>query len=271
MRREIFNRTFVIVCALLLAACLPALAQARPQGATLSGRVTDPQGAGLPGASVTLHERARTQVRLSTVTDASGAYRFERLAPGEYIVEAEAPGFASAAAQAVNVSRDSRAALDLRLEVAGVSTEVVVTAADAPQTVDEVSKAVTTVTAREMEERDEATIADALRTVAGLRVQQLGGPGSLVSIKTRGLRNQDTSLLIDGQRFRDPLGSSGRRRRALHVSFHRQALGLPTRRPRAFSFGVAPFRRTPPPGTLSTADPLFRRARPPPRPPREVF
>ena len=203
MRREILNRTFVIVCTLLLAACLPALAQAQ-QGATLSGRVTDPQGAALPGATVTLHERARTRGRLSTVTDAAGAYRFERLAPGEYLVEVDARGFAAGVAQAVNVARDSAATLDVRLEVAGVAAEVVVTASDTPQTVDEVSKAVTTVSRREIEERDEATIADALTTVPGLRVQQLGGPGSLVSIKTRGLRNQDTSVLIDGLRFRDP-------------------------------------------------------------------
>ena len=73
MRREIFKRTSVVVCALLLAACLPALARAQQQGATLSGRVTDPQGAGLPGASVTLHERARTQVRLSAATDSSAS------------------------------------------------------------------------------------------------------------------------------------------------------------------------------------------------------
>ena len=206
MRREILNRTYVIVCALLLAACLPALArgQQQQQGATLSGRVTDPQGAGLAGAAVTLHERARTQVRLSTVTDAAGAYRFERLAPGEYLLEVEARGFASGAAQAVAVARDSSATLDVRLEVAGVAAKVVVTASDTPQTVDEVSKAVTTVTSRQVEERDEATIADALATVPGLRVQQLGGPGSLVSIKTRGLRNQDTSVLIDGLRLRDP-------------------------------------------------------------------
>ena len=144
MRREILNRTYVIVCALLLAACLPALArgQQQQQGATLSGRVTDPQGAGLAGAAVTLHERARTQVRLSTVTDAAGAYRFERLAPGEYLLEVEAHGFASGAAQAVAVARDSSATLDVRLEVAGVAAEVVVTASDTPQTVDEVSKAI---------------------------------------------------------------------------------------------------------------------------------
>src|SRR4051812_40983344 len=204
MRREILNRTFVIVCALLLAACLPALALGQQQGGLLSGRVTDPQGAALPGANVTLYERARTQVRLSTVTDASGAYRFERLAPGEYLVEVEARGFAPKAAQAVTLAREASSTLDVRLEVSGVAAEVVVTASDTPQTADEVSKAVTSVTRREIEERDEATLTDALTTVPGLRVQQLGGPGSLVSIKTRGLRNQDTSVLIDGLRFRDP-------------------------------------------------------------------
>ncbi|HEX8337276.1 MAG TPA: carboxypeptidase-like regulatory domain-containing protein, partial [Pyrinomonadaceae bacterium] len=116
MRREILNRTFVVVCALLLLGLAAPAARAQQQhhhqGATLSGRVTDPQGAGLTGAAVTLHERARTQVRLSAVTDAAGAYRFERLAPGEYIVEAEARGFAPGAAQAVTVGRGASATLD---------------------------------------------------------------------------------------------------------------------------------------------------------------
>ncbi|MCA1620220.1 MAG: TonB-dependent receptor [Acidobacteria bacterium] len=210
MRRETFIRTTVVACALLLTTVYaPAHASAQGQGATLSGRVTDPRGDSVARATVTLRERARTQVRLSTRADGAGAYRFERLAPGEYIVEAEAPGFAHVAAQVVSVARAARATLDVRLEVAGVSTEVVVTAADAPQTADEVSKAVTAVTAREIDERDEATVAEALRTVPGLRVQQLGGPGSFVSVKTRGLRNQDTSVLIDGQRFRDPATPQG--------------------------------------------------------------
>ena len=208
MRRESFIRTTLYACALALA-CF-ATAHAQDHGATLSGRVTDPQGAALPRANVTLYARGRTQLRLSTTTDQGGAYRFERLAPGAYLVEAEAEGFASSAAREVTVSRGGgQATLDVRLEVAGVSTEVVVTAADAPQTVDEVSKAVTVVGRRELEDRDEATIAGALRTVPGLRVQQLGGPGALTSIKTRGLRSQDTSLLIDGLRFRDPAAAQG--------------------------------------------------------------
>jgi vitamin B12 transporter len=86
---------------------------------------------------------------------------------------------------------------------------VVVTASDTPQSVDEVSKAVTVVGRQEIDERDESAIAESLRTVPGLRVQQLGGPGSFTSIKTRGLRNEDTAVLIDGLRFRDAAAPQG--------------------------------------------------------------
>jgi vitamin B12 transporter len=211
MRRETFIRTFMLACALLLTAthARRAAAQTQQQGASIAGRVTDARGASVAGAAVTLYARGRTQMRLSTATDAAGSYTFERLAPGEYIVEAEAEGFAPSAALTVTVARDGRASLDVRLEVAGVSTQVVVVAADSPQTVDEVSKATAVVGRREIEERDEPTVAEALRTVPGLRVQQLGGPGSLTSIKTRGLRSQDTSVLIDGLRFRDPAAAQG--------------------------------------------------------------
>ncbi|HEX8180108.1 MAG TPA: TonB-dependent receptor [Pyrinomonadaceae bacterium] len=181
---------------------------AQTDGATLAGRVVDPQGAAVPGAIVTIYART-APLRLNTTTDASGAYRFERLAPGDYLVEADARNFAPATAHAVTLARGSAATLDLPLEVAGVRAEVVVTAADAPQTVDEVSKAISIVTVRELEARDEYSIPEALRTVPGLRVQQLGGPGSFTTIKTRGLRNQDTAVLVDGLRFRDPSAERG--------------------------------------------------------------
>ncbi|HEX8070133.1 MAG TPA: TonB-dependent receptor [Pyrinomonadaceae bacterium] len=197
-----------ITLSLALVICCAGFARAQAGAASLGGRVTDPQGAGVGGAVVTLYARA-ARLRLTTITDASGAYRFEKLAPGEYLVEADARGFAPAPARAVTLARDAAAALDLPLEVAAVRAEVVVTAADSPQTIDEVSKATSVVTRRDMDERDEATIPEALRVVPGLRVQQLGGPGALTTIKTRGLRNQDTAVLFDGLRFRDPAGERG--------------------------------------------------------------
>ncbi|HEV2881459.1 MAG TPA: TonB-dependent receptor [Pyrinomonadaceae bacterium] len=200
-------------CALVALCAQTLFAQATPTATTTTaaivGRVTDAQGASLAGAIVTLYARAPQLQRLTAVSDAGGAYRFERLAAGEYLIEADASGFAPAVAQKVNVERGQTTMLDLALEVAGVRAEVVVTAADTPQPVDEVSKAITTVGARELDERDEYSIPEALRVVPGLRVQQLGGPGALLSIKMRGLRNQDTAITIDGLRFRDPSSPQG--------------------------------------------------------------
>jgi iron complex outermembrane receptor protein len=202
-------RKFLIACALVALCALVSFAQTTTAAAVISGRVADAQGAGVAGAIVTLYARAPQSLRLTAVTDAGGAYRFEGLAAGEYLIEADARGFAPAVAQTVRAERGQTTTFDLALEVAGVRAEVVVTAADTPQPVDEVSKAVTTVGARELDERDEYSIPEALRVVPGLRVQQLGGPGALLSIKTRGLRNQDTAVTIDGLRFRDPSSPQG--------------------------------------------------------------
>jgi vitamin B12 transporter len=199
-----------IFIAILIAVALAVAvkAQTTDSGGAISGHVKDPQRANVPAATVTLHGRDRT-FSLVTQTDSSGAYSFKHLAPGEYLVEAEATGFELAAAQSVTVARGQAATLDIALQLSGLRSSVVITASDTPQTVDEVSKALTVVDSQEIEERGEIAIADSLRIVPGLRVQQLGGPGSFTSIKTRGLPSEDTAVLIDGLRFRDAAATQG--------------------------------------------------------------
>src|SRR6266403_3791564 len=210
--KRINNRSLVVIVfafAFALTQSAPAFAQTKNNSSTtITGHVKDPQGANLPGANVTLYARERT-FRLTTTTDSTGTYRFERLAPGEYLVEAEAEGFASTRAQQVVIERGKLTTLDISLELSSVRSTVVITASDTPQSVDEVSKAVTVVDKQDIDDRDELAIAESLRTVPGLRVQQLGGPGSFTSIKTRGLRNEDTAVLIDGLRFRDAAATQG--------------------------------------------------------------
>jgi vitamin B12 transporter len=210
MKKLIVRRFIVIGFSLVLILALPPslLAQSASKDTNLTGHVKDPQGASVPSATVTLYARERI-LRLTTTTDSSGTYRFENLAPGEYLVEAETKGLACPNALRVVVERGQAATLDIPLELSGLRSTVVVTASDTPQSVDEVSKAVTVVDRQEIDERDEASIAESLRTVPGLRVQQLGGPGSFTSIKTRGLRNEDTAILIDGLRFRDAAAPQG--------------------------------------------------------------
>ena len=193
---------------LLLTPLIDLRAQDITVGAQINVRVTDPEGAIVPRASVTLYTRDN-RVRLSMLADNSGSCIFKRLGPGEYLIEAEAAGFARARTHSVRIEQGTAASVDVSLPLAGVNEQVVVTAQDTVQTVDEVSKAITVVDRQEMDDRDESAITEALRTVPGLRVQQLGGPGSFTSIKTRGLRNEDTAVLIDGLRLRDAAAPQG--------------------------------------------------------------
>ena len=171
-------------------------------------RVVDPQGGRVADARLMLLTRDN-RVRLSGRTNASGEHRFERVAPGEYLAQAEAPGFALSTARSVVVAPAGSVTLDLELQIAAVQEQVVVTASGTAQTVDEVSKAITVVTSTEIDIRNEFSIPQVLVTVPGVRVQTLGGAGSFSSIKIRGLRTEDTAVLLDGFRLRDAASTQG--------------------------------------------------------------
>lgn len=194
---------------LLICFSFAATGSARQQqvGASLNGHVTDPQGANVSGAIVTIYERDNRASRVA-LTDQNGLYHVEQLAAGEYLIEVEARDFKNATKE-ISVLRNTITTLDFALQLSGVRTEVSVTASGTAQTVDETSKAITLIDAAAIERRDEFSVAEALRVVPGLRVQQLIGTGGLTNIKIRGLRNADTAVLIDGQRFRDPTSLQG--------------------------------------------------------------
>ncbi len=89
-----------------------------------------------------------------------------------------------------------------------IREEVTVSAGES-QTIEQVSKTVDTISAQEMRDRADFSFIESLRTIPGLRIAQSGGFGKVATIKTRGLRNWDTALLLDGIRFRDVTGING--------------------------------------------------------------
>ena len=91
----------------------------------------------------------------------------------------------------------------------GPIRETVTVSADLPQPIDEVSKTVNVIGGREMRERADFSLVESLRSIPGFRIQQLGGFGRTASIKIRGLRNQDTAILLDGVRLRDAAAITG--------------------------------------------------------------
>ena len=74
----------------LLTAASAVLAQT--SRGTVTGLVTDPQGASISGATAELHHRETNQTR-STVTSEVGLYRFDAVDLGTYDVTVRANGF----------------------------------------------------------------------------------------------------------------------------------------------------------------------------------
>ena len=114
-------RNLLSVCILFLCAASVALAQAGR--GTVSGTVTDPGGAVIPGAQVVLLNRA-TGVTQHTVTSSGGLYTFVSLNPGVYQVTASQTGFASVAQDKITVNVDEVTEVNITLQV-GAATETV--------------------------------------------------------------------------------------------------------------------------------------------------
>ncbi len=118
-------RNFLSVCILLIGAASIVLAQAGR--GSISGTVTDPGGAVIPGAQVVLKSPA-TGATQHTVTSGAGLYTFISLNPGVYEVKASQTGFASVVQDKVVVDVDEVKQVNLSLRVGAATETVTVTA-----------------------------------------------------------------------------------------------------------------------------------------------
>jgi hypothetical protein len=114
------------VCLLLLCS-LTALAQSQTTG-RIAGTVTDEKGAALPGAEVTVTNKATGEVR-TVIADESGNFIVPLLSPGDYSVSVTVTGFKKFIADDVKVSLTETTTLDPSLVVGAVSESVTVDAA----------------------------------------------------------------------------------------------------------------------------------------------
>jgi hypothetical protein len=100
---------------------------AHAAGGRVEGKVTDPKGAAIPGAAVTVTNQI-TKQDFNTVTDNQGQYKVEGLPAGTYTVRVAVKGFNEGRREDVNVEDDGAVTIDVRLEIAPVEAEVKVQA-----------------------------------------------------------------------------------------------------------------------------------------------
>lgn len=99
--------------------------------ATLSGTVTDPSGAVVPGAVVTAVNNANAQTRTVT-SSADGAYAFTLLPPGTYTVTVKKAGFQTFSSKNVVLNVGELRGLPIRLKTGAVTQTVEVSTTTAP-------------------------------------------------------------------------------------------------------------------------------------------
>ena len=94
---------------------------------TISGVITDPTGALIAGAKITVTE-TNTGTKIPTLSGSSGEYTAAFLLPGEYAIDVQMEGFKGFARRGVHVGAGDHAVIDVRLDVGDVATSIEVTA-----------------------------------------------------------------------------------------------------------------------------------------------
>src|SRR3984885_9644533 len=114
----------ILCCAAFTLLATVAMAQSTSR---LNGNVSDPSGAAVPGAKLTLTS-ASTGLQRTTTSNGAGLYQFQDVPPDTYRLEANAPGFASYVAPNVTLEVNTPSTINIHFELTGVATSVTVEA-----------------------------------------------------------------------------------------------------------------------------------------------
>lgn len=185
---------------LLLSLALGSYAQTI--SGSIAGRVLDPQGASIAGASVTAVEASKN-INETTKTGEQGDFTFAALPPGDYAVRAEAPGFKRLERLQIALHADDKLALGSMVLEVGAVTETVEVSGQAVTLQTESVERSSTITGKQVENlevngRNALDMAKLIPGVVDTANFQVGGPGGLGSIQVNGLRGSANQLTING-------------------------------------------------------------------------
>lgn len=174
-----------LLISLLAIGCLLLVPDASGQTATLTGTVTDRQGQTLPGANVVARGE---DDRYGTSADSRGRYELTNLPPGSYEVEVSFVGY-EPASKSVTLEEGGTRTLNFTLRLStGQIEEVVVTAQNRSQSLQEVPISATAFTANDLDESRISSVEDYAELTPNLTFSN-SGRRSAADITIRGVSN----------------------------------------------------------------------------------
>lgn len=195
------RRLSAVLLALILLAVVSS-APAQVLTGTLTGTVTDPTDAVVPGASVILTDSNSGKV-YKVNTDASGVYTFTNLPNSTYKVTVEHTGFSRTEVDKVQVDVSQTSRINVKLEVARTGTEVIVQAQQTALQADS-AELKNTVDSAQLDRMPLPTRnpLDLVKTFAGVLTPNVGGiTGGDAFV--HGLRGNTTNITQDGINVQD--------------------------------------------------------------------
>lgn len=174
---------------------------------TILGTVTDPQGAVLAGAKVTVRN-INTGLERTTQTSADGSYAVPELPIGTYTVSVGQSGFQTSSVTNIAVDVASEKRVDVALKAGQVTTTVEVSGEALPQietTADTLGSTFTAEQAKDLplNGRDFQKMIFLTPGVAGSPDQITDSPGSYGIFSMNGARGRSNNFLLDGTDMND--------------------------------------------------------------------
>jgi vitamin B12 transporter len=166
-------------------------------------KVVDPNSSAIGSAQVSLSPVEQSTLVGVLLTSAEGLASFTGIADGPYRLQVLVPGFAP---QTVNVTVPQASVFLVKLNVAGATEIVVVTATRTPVSEQDSGASVSTLEAGQLQVMQPVAAADAIRFLPGAVVNTVGQRGGQASLFVRGGDSRYNKVIIDGVPVNDPGG-----------------------------------------------------------------
>jgi vitamin B12 transporter len=204
MKNSDFGLSFLAL--LICVFAFPLFSSAQVQEAHLNGTLTDPSGASVSSAKITVQREGEPSAASQSVDSGpDGSYSIA-LPPGHYHVQVTKSSF-NARESEVTLQPGEIFTLDFQLTLARLSSSVLVTGQASPIAEEQSPAPSSILTSEDIQQRQAITLPDLLYTQPGIAISRTGPIGGLTTLFLDGGNSNYTKVFIDGTPANEPGGN----------------------------------------------------------------